>query len=182
MNFPLGNEQGVACLVKAYENLDNYKINDMVEFIGVLSHDPALAYVQDEHVDEIPNCSELPEELLPKVHQEQVTHKHTHNEKTSETVNITIEKTVAINEDKTKLELDSGSVKSLVDGKKEANLCSCKIETKKYSQHSKVVLSSFPPSLVPRLHCIKSFHLKINNPLLNINYHHLLGIITYIKI
>ena len=35
------------------------------------------------------------------------------------------------------------------------------------SNDKKVVLSSFPPSLVPRLNCIKSYRLIHNNPLID---------------
>ncbi|XP_077992480.1 mini-chromosome maintenance complex-binding protein-like [Glandiceps talaboti] len=43
LNFPLPGETGPACLVKVYENFDNFRVNDVIEFIGVLSVDPALA-------------------------------------------------------------------------------------------------------------------------------------------
>ena len=50
LNFPLGdNEQGHACLVKIYDRFDDFKLNDMVEFVGILSQDPSLAYDEDEH-------------------------------------------------------------------------------------------------------------------------------------
>ncbi|EDV20813.1 uncharacterized protein TRIADDRAFT_31319 [Trichoplax adhaerens] len=42
LNFPLPNENGPACIVKIYEDTDNIKVNDMIEFFGILSVDPAL--------------------------------------------------------------------------------------------------------------------------------------------
>ncbi|XP_078668117.1 mini-chromosome maintenance complex-binding protein-like [Branchiostoma floridae x Branchiostoma belcheri] len=43
LNFPLPGETGPACLVKVYQSSDSLKLNDVVEFVGVLSIDPALA-------------------------------------------------------------------------------------------------------------------------------------------
>ncbi|XP_072042035.1 mini-chromosome maintenance complex-binding protein-like [Amphiura filiformis] len=43
LNFPLAGEKGPACLVKVYDTLDAFKVNEMVEFVGVLSVDPVLA-------------------------------------------------------------------------------------------------------------------------------------------
>lgn len=37
LNFPLQGETGCACLVRVYGKIDALKVNDMVEFIGVLS-------------------------------------------------------------------------------------------------------------------------------------------------
>jgi hypothetical protein len=57
LSFPLPCENNqtltnnVACLVKTYDNFDNYKINGIYEFIGILSQDPTLAYTFDEHGD-----------------------------------------------------------------------------------------------------------------------------------
>ncbi len=42
LNFPLPGEKGPACIVKVYDNADDFKLNDVVEFIGVLSNDPAM--------------------------------------------------------------------------------------------------------------------------------------------
>jgi hypothetical protein len=50
LNFPLGDEeQGHACLVKTYDRFDNLKLNDMIEFVGILSQDPSLAYDEDDN-------------------------------------------------------------------------------------------------------------------------------------
>ena len=47
LNFPLPNECGPACLVHIYDQESTFKVNDMVEFIGVLSVDPGLAVFSD---------------------------------------------------------------------------------------------------------------------------------------
>lgn len=127
-NFPLSSQEtGIACLVKSYDNSEKYKINDMVEFIGILSQDPSLAYMYDEHKD-----------YLEVEQDEKITEYKMHEENKMET---------------------------------EDHHCKCSemdICLTKYSTHSKkVILSEYPPSLVPRLHCIKSFNLFNNNPLLS---------------
>ncbi|XP_065184738.1 mini-chromosome maintenance complex-binding protein-like [Sycon ciliatum] len=43
LNFPLPGERGPPCIVKVYEDIESYRVNEMVEFVGVLSVDPALA-------------------------------------------------------------------------------------------------------------------------------------------
>ncbi|KAK3096183.1 hypothetical protein FSP39_024135 [Pinctada imbricata] len=43
LNFPLPGEDGLSCLVKIYDEVDTFAVNDMVEFVGVLSVDPSLA-------------------------------------------------------------------------------------------------------------------------------------------
>jgi hypothetical protein len=129
LNFPLGHiETGHACLVKIYDNFDEYKINDMVEFIGILSQDPSLAYNYDEH-----SCL-LETNGLPE---------HTGNDATE---------AFKLNENNV-IEMDASN-----------NHCKC--TDANLVNQKKPVLSSYPPSLVPRLHCIKSFHLIHNNPLL----------------
>uniref|UniRef100_A0A8P4KTE1 Mini-chromosome maintenance complex-binding protein n=1 Tax=Dicentrarchus labrax TaxID=13489 RepID=A0A8P4KTE1_DICLA len=42
LNFPLPGEKGPSCLVKVYENWDNFKLNDTLEVYGILSVSPAL--------------------------------------------------------------------------------------------------------------------------------------------
>ncbi|XP_062570904.1 mini-chromosome maintenance complex-binding protein-like [Saccostrea cucullata] len=49
LNFPLHGEKGMPCLVKIYEDMDGFAVNDMVEFIGVLSVDPSLAHFHEEN-------------------------------------------------------------------------------------------------------------------------------------
>ena len=52
LNFPLPNEHGPACLVHIYDQDSTFKVNDMVEFIGVLSVDPGLAVFSDHDMVE----------------------------------------------------------------------------------------------------------------------------------
>lgn len=113
MNFPLQSEDnGTSCLVKVYENFDLFKINDLVEFIGILSMDPSLAY-----------CSQC----LDK------------------------QKRQAESNDNNQMETDNELNNYMLDSYRQTlNPCSC---------------SYAPPSLVPRLHCIKSIHLRHQNPL-----------------
>lgn len=128
-NFPLNkNENGSACLVKIYEDSDKYKINDLVEFIGIFNQDPSLAYQQDEHRTD----------SLEVEHDRKTQEFKIHKEKKIEDENH--------------------------------HLCKCTemdIHITKVTEHSKkYILSEFPPSLVPRIHCIYSFNLLSNNPLL----------------
>ncbi|KAJ6669007.1 hypothetical protein lerEdw1_007816 [Lerista edwardsae] len=48
LNFPLPGEKGPACLVKMYENVDSFKVNDILEVYGILSVDPVLHIVNNE--------------------------------------------------------------------------------------------------------------------------------------
>ncbi|XP_064630611.1 mini-chromosome maintenance complex-binding protein-like isoform X2 [Lineus longissimus] len=50
LNFPLPGEKGPACLVKLYDDSDTFKVNDTVEFVGVLSVDPSMAKFPSESV------------------------------------------------------------------------------------------------------------------------------------
>lgn len=52
LNFPLPNERGPACLVHMYDQESTLKVNDMVEFIGVLSVDPCLAIFNDDDMED----------------------------------------------------------------------------------------------------------------------------------
>lgn len=120
LNFPLAsNETGHACLVKLYENFDQFKINDIVEFIGVLSQEPSLAYEVDENGDMHHQNFQMSEKLMREV------------------------------------TLEENSMET--DDPKDT----------KSQQKNTQVLSSFPPSLVPRLHCLKSYRLMHNNPYMN---------------
>lgn len=80
LNFPLQSETGTACLVKIYDDIDQFKVNDMVEFIGVLSVDPSLAQFNQENqleefgvggyqppIEEI-NAHAPPPSLVPRLH------------------------------------------------------------------------------------------------------------------
>ena len=114
LNYPLQDEvNGISCLVKVYENFEQFKINDLVEFIGVLTIDPSLAF-----------CNQC----LNKQKQQQ-TETNENN----------------------KMETDNEIFDYMISSHRQTlNTCSC---------------SYAPPSLVPRLHSIKSFHLKHENPL-----------------
>ena len=84
LNFPLPKERGPACLVHVYDQENTFKVNDMVEFIGVLSVDPCLAVFNDQVMGDaqhpvIPTPDDLitPEEqavhhpppsLVPRLH------------------------------------------------------------------------------------------------------------------
>lgn len=52
LNFPLPGERGPACLVHIYDQESTFKVNDMVEFISVLSVDPGLAVFSDHDMAE----------------------------------------------------------------------------------------------------------------------------------
>lgn len=74
LNFPLPNECGPACLIHVYDQESTFKVNDMVEFIGVLSVDPGLAVFSDH--DMVDNVQEplgpSPEDLITP--EEQAVH------------------------------------------------------------------------------------------------------------
>ena len=69
LNFPLPNEHGPACLVHVYVEHNSFKVNDMVEFIGVLSVDPGLATFDDQ--------DEEPKSVMP-THQVSVEEQAAH--------------------------------------------------------------------------------------------------------
>ncbi|XP_040217398.1 mini-chromosome maintenance complex-binding protein isoform X1 [Rana temporaria] len=48
LNFPLPDEKGPACLVKVYENWDNFKVNDVLEVFGVLLVEPCLSVINED--------------------------------------------------------------------------------------------------------------------------------------
>ncbi|XP_071502081.1 mini-chromosome maintenance complex-binding protein-like [Diadema antillarum] len=81
LNFPIPGEKGTACLVKVYDQVDIFKVTEMVEFVGVLSVDPSLAHFHDEeqessvgdNVDamegiEEQNAHSPPPSLVPRLH------------------------------------------------------------------------------------------------------------------
>ncbi|XP_022288732.2 mini-chromosome maintenance complex-binding protein-like [Crassostrea virginica] len=92
LNFPLPGEKGMPCLVKVYEDMDSFSVNDTVEFIGVLSVDPSLAHFHEENrtdgtissVDgyeepmEERNAHAPPPSLVPRLHAI-IHHKLRHN-------------------------------------------------------------------------------------------------------
>lgn len=126
LNFPLSSsETGYACLVKTYDNFEDFRINDIVEFVGILSQEPSLAYEQDENADMHQQNFQMSEKLMSQVTLEESS-------------------------------MDTDESKS-----------NDKNDSLKLDQQNGQVLSSFPPSLVPRLHCLRSMHLLHNNPILN---------------
>ncbi|XP_069608766.1 mini-chromosome maintenance complex-binding protein isoform X3 [Ranitomeya imitator] len=46
--FPLAGEKGPACLVKVYENWENYKVNDVLDVYGILSVEPVLSILNED--------------------------------------------------------------------------------------------------------------------------------------
>ncbi|XP_056147762.1 mini-chromosome maintenance complex-binding protein [Lampris incognitus] len=48
LNFPLPGEKGPSCLVKVYEEWDQFKLNDTLEVYGILSVSPALSALTEE--------------------------------------------------------------------------------------------------------------------------------------
>ncbi|KAG1653796.1 Mini-chromosome maintenance complex-binding protein [Nymphon striatum] len=75
LNFPLPNASNViACLVKLYDDVGKYSVNEIVEFVGILSVDPALAHVSfqnsrsDSEMDEEDKARCPPPSLVPRLH------------------------------------------------------------------------------------------------------------------
>ncbi|KAI0229697.1 Mini-chromosome maintenance complex-binding protein [Lamellibrachia satsuma] len=81
LNFPLPGETGPACIMKIYDNTDRFKVNDVVEFIGVLSNDPATAtFPEKKQNDTVVTAADLmegieeqdarspPSSLVPRIH------------------------------------------------------------------------------------------------------------------
>ncbi|XP_041476433.1 mini-chromosome maintenance complex-binding protein-like [Lytechinus variegatus] len=81
LNFPIPGETGTACLVKVYDQMDVFKVTDMVEFVGVLSVDPSLAHFADSEEEsslgdavesmeciEEQNAHSPPPSLIPRLH------------------------------------------------------------------------------------------------------------------
>lgn len=158
MNFPLGgeHESGHACLVKIYDNFDEFKLNDMVEFVGILSQDPSLAYEHDEHTCFMENNHGLPmpSDWQPEAQEEQ---------RDEQTKTETYKLENATNASANAIENDHSYFKcnaELVD-------VSVTRQIQHTHSHKRVVLSAYPPSLVPRLHCVLSHKLSHNNPLLD---------------
>lgn len=153
LNFPLSeHETGHACLVKIYDNFDEFKLNDMVEFVGILSQDPSLAYEHDEHTHFMEsNYPQPPQDW--QAQGEQIEEERRDEETKTETFKI---ETNAIESDHSYCKCAA----ELVD-------VSVTRQVKHTHSHKKVVLSAYPPSLVPRLHCVLSHKLSHDNPLLD---------------
>jgi hypothetical protein len=74
LNTPL-NEHGITCSVRVYDNFEQFKLNDLVEFIGILSLDPQSAFSTDcdkqksSILDEDSNQTpKIPSSLVPPLH------------------------------------------------------------------------------------------------------------------
>lgn len=83
LNHPLPDEQGSPCIVHVYDKYEDLKLNDMVEFIGVVSIQPNFASFPDQKTED-PNHMALsadnfmteeeqaahypPTSLVPRVH------------------------------------------------------------------------------------------------------------------
>ena len=73
LNFPLPNESGPACLVHVYDQESTFKVNDMVEFIGILSVDPGLAMITDQQMEDAHESAiPIPDDLITP--EEQAVH------------------------------------------------------------------------------------------------------------
>eukprot|EP00250_Pteridium_aquilinum_P012999 c21070_g1_i1 orf=136-1962(+) len=79
LNMPLGEKTLIPCLVKVYDGLDaDLKLNDIVEFIGVLTFDPELTVHQEtagENSDGVQAAfldedisAQLPASRVPRLH------------------------------------------------------------------------------------------------------------------
>lgn len=73
LNFPLPNEQGPACLVHLYDQESTFKVNEMIEFIGILSVDPGLA-VFDQHMEGLQDTAFLTPDDLTTPEEQAVHH------------------------------------------------------------------------------------------------------------
>jgi len=104
LNHPLKNENGISCYVQVYDNIDQYKINEIIEFIGILSTD-------------LPHSGEADKQIS------------SHLDATDTNA---------------QMEVDADMTASTA--------------------------GLLPASLVPRLHCIKAYQLKHNNPLLDLPF------------
>lgn len=171
LNFPLGDvEHGHACLVKIYDRFDEFKLNDMVEFVGILSQDPSLAYEHDEHTHFMESdAAGLIAAAASSVeaHQDEWQPQRVEEERREENKTETFK----LVDDRTDQDGGAQNGNGLVDHaycKCAADLIDISVtrQVKHMHSHKKVVLSSYPPSLVPRLHCVLSYKLSHNNPLL----------------
>merc|ERR1719342_1971965 len=70
LNLPLPSTNGKACIVKLYNLRDgDIKLHDLVEFIGVISLDPAIAANDNEEDEMMSSTPSLPPpSLVPRLH------------------------------------------------------------------------------------------------------------------
>ena len=135
------SDHGVACLVKIYDNYENFKLNEIYEFIGILSQDPSLAYVHDDNICTIEDVQKLHEDQITEF--SKITLQNNEENSIEMTENENINKTPSL-----------------------FTACNCDESNAAVKRTPKVILSCFPPSLVPRLHCLKAYRLTHDNPLL----------------
>ncbi|XP_057704773.1 mini-chromosome maintenance complex-binding protein [Corythoichthys intestinalis] len=82
LNFPLPDEKGPSCLVKVYEDMESFKLNDTIEVYGILSVSPALSALAEDKDESSSFSNELdsivtakenevhnpPSSLVPRLH------------------------------------------------------------------------------------------------------------------
>ncbi|XP_053679146.1 mini-chromosome maintenance complex-binding protein [Anopheles nili] len=75
LNSPITERPGKACLVKLYNNYDDWTLNTVIEVVGFLSVDPALdgsgdSTGMDEFVDDVTEhqATHPPPSLIPRLH------------------------------------------------------------------------------------------------------------------
>lgn len=86
-HIPMSSEQGTACILKVYDLSHELKLNDMIEVIGVLSVDPALAFINERREEssflsaepmmdfaEEQEARNPPPSLVPRIHAILVNH------------------------------------------------------------------------------------------------------------
>nr|XP_039263900.1 mini-chromosome maintenance complex-binding protein-like [Styela clava] len=80
-NHPLPDENGPVCLVKVYDESADFKVNEIIEFYGVLSVDPELSSIYDAQTNEENGMCEMdvgdaeekkahhpPASIVPRLH------------------------------------------------------------------------------------------------------------------
>ena len=115
----------------------------MFEFVGVLSQDPSLAYMYDDNV-----CS-----ISYEQHQKQ------QDEQIENFAKISLHNSDENNS------MDTANSHQSQATARAMTVCSCTEQDGTLAKR-KVILSNYPPSLVPRLHCLKAYRLSHDNPLL----------------
>ncbi|XP_034129011.1 mini-chromosome maintenance complex-binding protein [Drosophila guanche] len=72
INSPLPSRPSMACMVKVYEDFDSYKLNSLVDFVGILSVDPSLdaATIDTEGFDSLSELQATHPSpfLIPRLH------------------------------------------------------------------------------------------------------------------
>ncbi|XP_078488592.1 mini-chromosome maintenance complex-binding protein [Ciona intestinalis] len=77
VNHPLPWEKGQAAIVKVYDETMDFKVNEVYEFVGILSVDPSLSAIHDTNHDQVNgDCGHMeelksrspPASLVPRIH------------------------------------------------------------------------------------------------------------------